>query len=375
LRRSLIASLLTSVLLAACAAVRPRVTAACRAVSTSAELASALATVRPGDCLALADGAYAFPVVTASGSAEAPIVVRAAHRSAAAITSGSLLVQRSSHLVLEGLTFASQGSIRFTDSQHCRLTRFRIHPIEQPDADWVIVDGTSHHLRIDHNDFGPLFKVANMVMLDGDAARLDVVQHIQIDHNLFHDIHYSGGNNWEAIRAGRSWLAPSSGFITIEDNLFLRAAGDPETVSIKSSDNVVRRNTFRATAGQITLRHGNRNQVQGNIILGEGEPRAGGIRLYGADNAVTGNYLAGVQAGPAINIGAGDGDGTEERGTAHYRVYRCVVSGNTIVGGAIVESAGKLPPVGCTVSNNVIRDAAPVPPGALTSADVGPDAP
>ena len=95
----------------------------------------------------LADGAYAFPTVNASGTAEAPIVVRAAHRSGASITSGSLLVQGASHLVLEGLTFASQGSIRFTESHHCRLTRFRIHPIERADADWVIVDGVHGRFR------------------------------------------------------------------------------------------------------------------------------------------------------------------------------------------------------------------------------------
>jgi hypothetical protein len=217
----------------------------------------------------------------------------------------------------------------------------------------VIVDGHSHHNRIDHNDMGPKRVVSNMVMLEGTMAPdYQAVQYTRVDHNYFHDITFGGGNNWETIRAGRSWAAPSKAFTVIEYNLFRNTAGDPETVSLKSSDNIVRYNTMRASAGQFTLRHGNRNQVYGNYIFGEGKGGAGGIRIYGADNRIYNNYIADVS--PGILLGAGDGDGTEENGPAHYRVYRAELVNNTLVGTSI-EIGGGLAPTGCTIANNLLQ--------------------
>ena len=66
----------------------------------------------------------------------------------------------------------------------------------------------------------------------------------------------------------------------------LRATGDPETISIKSSGNIVRYNTLRSTSGEICLRHGNENQVYGNYILGEGVGGSRGLRIYGADHRI-----------------------------------------------------------------------------------------
>jgi hypothetical protein len=327
-------------------------------VAGASALAAALAAARPGDCLLLADGEYRFPEpLTLSGTAAQPIAVRAEHRLGAVVSAGSIVVERSAYLVLEGLRFSASGNIRFHDSAGCRLTRWRIEPQEAADRDWVDVEGSSHHIRIDHNDFGPQHLVGNMLMLGGNKPQ--VVQHNRIDHNLFHDISYGGGNGWETIRAGLSFLAPSSGFNVIEDNLFRNAAGDPETISIKSSDNVIRFNTLRATPGEITLRHGNRNQVYGNYILGAGAPKAGGIRICGADHRIYNNYVAEVKAGPAIFLEGGDGDGTDVPGKQHYRVYRTQVVNNTVVGASIqVGGAHPLAPVDCVVANNLVQDGA-----------------
>ena len=100
-----------------------------------------------------------------------------------------------------------------------------------------------------------------------------VSQYNRVDHNYFHDITNTGGNNWETMRIGRSWQGPTKGFNVIEHNLFERTTGDPETISVKSSANIIRHNTLRATAGEIALRHGNSTQVYGNYILADGEGR------------------------------------------------------------------------------------------------------
>src|SRR5205814_1516154 len=142
------------------------------------------------------------------------------------------------------------------DSPYCRLTRTRIEPAKDKGGAWVNMQGKTHHVRIDRNDMGNKTVPGNMVQTGVDVPG-QVVQYIRIDHNLFHDVHFGGGNGWETIRAGYSHVAPSKGFITIEYNLFRAANGDPETISVKSSDDIVRYNTMRGTNGQICLRHGN----------------------------------------------------------------------------------------------------------------------
>jgi hypothetical protein len=184
-----------------------------------------------------------------------------------------------------------------------------------------------------------------------------VVQHNRVDHNYIHDLKGGGGNGWEAVRLGLSGLAPSKGFNVIEYNLFKGATGDPETISVKSSDNIIRYNTFRATRGEITLRHGNRTQVYGNFMLADGLAEARGIRVCGADHRIFNNYLEGIVASPGIFLRSGSADGTEERGTAHYRVYRTHIVNNTIVNGrGIVIGSTGLPPVDCVAANNLIQN-------------------
>ena len=342
-------------------------------VAESGALAAAITAAQAGDCLVLADGNYSFPVITKTATEAAPIVIRAEHRLKATVTSGSIALVDAAYVTLEGLTFSSSGNIKLTDSHHCRISRLRIQPVDTTDVDWVEVAGTSHHVRIDHNDFGPKTKLSNMLMLSGKGAQ--VVQYNQIDHNYFHDIAYGGGNGWETIRAGLSHLAPSQAFTVIEYNLFRNTAGDPETISIKSSDNEIRYNTFRDVPGEMTLRHGNRNHVYGNYILGGNN----GIRVCGSEHLIYNNYIAGVKSGRGIWLEGGDGDGIDVPGKQHYRVYRTQVVNNTVVGGTIDVGGGHpLQPVDCTVANNLARGigtggtgtrylgnlTAPVPPGA-----------
>ena len=118
-----------------------------------------------------------------------------------------------------------------------------------------------------------------MIQISGDGQQ--IVQYSRIDHNYFHDVHYNGGNGWESIRAGLSGYTFSSSHTIIELNLFVNDANDPEIISVKSSDNIVRHNTVRSSAGDISQRHGNRNQYYGNYILGDGVAGSAGIRVFG----------------------------------------------------------------------------------------------
>jgi poly(beta-D-mannuronate) lyase len=334
-------------------------------VNAPGELAGAISGAQPGDCIVLADGTYTFPAITKTATEGAPIVIRAANRGKAVIASGNLDITNSSYVVVEGITFTSNGSINFNDSQYCRITRIRFNPTNQAGNDWVNIKGKSHHNRIDHSEFGPKTVLGNTIMFGGAGSQ--VVQHNRVDHNYFHDIKGGGGNGWETLRIGLSGWGPSKGFNLVEFNLFRAATGDPETISVKSSDNIIRYNTYRATNGEITLRHGNRTMVYGNFMLADGLAAARGIRVLGADHRIFNNYLEGIVGSNGIFLRSGSADGTEENGTEFYRVYRTHIVNNTLVGskGIIVGSTG-LAPVECVVANNIVQNSLG---GAIT--DVG----
>src|SRR4030095_6176231 len=126
-------------------------------------------------------------------------------------------------------------------------------------------------------------------------------------------------------------------------NLFRGASGDPETISVKSSDNIIRHNTYRATNGEITLRHGNRNQVYGNHLLADGLDKARGIRVLGADHQIHDNTFVGIQASPAVLLRSGTHPETDANGREFYRVYRAQVVNNTIIGGSGITVGGRGP--------------------------------
>jgi poly(beta-D-mannuronate) lyase len=84
----------------------------------------------------------------------------------------------------------------------------------------------------------------------------------------------------------------------IEDNLFRRCNGESEIISVKSSQNVVRNNTFLECVGYISLRFGNATEVSGNWILGvgamSGSRKSGGVRVTGEDHRIFDNYIHSV---------------------------------------------------------------------------------
>ena len=57
----------------------------------------------------------------------------------------------------------------------------------------------------------------------------------------------------------------------IEHNLFVNAASDPETISVKSSDNIIRYNTMRPDHRAVHPPPRQPHPVYGNYILGDGQ--------------------------------------------------------------------------------------------------------
>jgi hypothetical protein len=328
-------------------------------VQTSAELTAALNAAVAGDRIILASGSYSMSKVTGRhGTQEAPIVMEAVEPGGAVITGGQLELLDSSHITITGLSWRNSNTLKIDGSHHVRLTRNHFRLAEEGSLKWVIIQGEgSHDNRIDHNLFEDKHELGNFITIDGSATQQS--QYDLIDHNHFRNIGPRAQNEMEAIRIGWSQISESSGYTVLEHNLFENADGDPEIVSVKSSDNIVRYNTFRTSQGVLSARHGDRNRFEGNFFLGEGKPGTGGIRLYGSDHVVVNNYfegLTGTGYDAALQIDGGDVD-TSGALSSHWRVYRATVAFNTFVNNTSTIEIGTnypLPPVDTVVAYNVM---------------------
>jgi autotransporter-associated beta strand protein len=123
-------------------------------------------------------------------------------------------------------------------------------------------------------------------------------------------------NGWETIRCGSSSFVDVDFNVTIENNTFYHSiqavdggasdqTGEPEMISVKSRRNVIRNNTILNNYGEVCIRQGDYNVVEGNVFLAGGaydssgnivltesrNDRMGGVRVFGFGNTVANNYF------------------------------------------------------------------------------------
>ncbi len=345
-------------------------------VGTQVELDARIGKAIAGDCIVVADGSYAIGAIEVAGSAAHPVVLRARNRGRAVFSSGTFTTSaKTSHLVVSGFDWTSSGPLRIQGCDHCRITRNRIHLTEAVDQDWIVMTNTTY-ARVDHNEIGPKAHTGNPLSIFGTGG--SVATHTRIDHNWIHDLQTGGdypskGCNFnpggEAIRVGVGSLSALSAETIVEYNLFENCDGDPELISTKTSDNVVRYNTVRNSAGSISLRAGDRVRVCGNVVLGRKKACSGGIRLCGAGHFVYDNYVQGVDAN-TLELHSGDATHASVTGaTVVFNTLRAETNGLalstdskdivivdnllTSVGGSLIKYGGGAPPSGWLVGSNL----------------------
>jgi poly(beta-D-mannuronate) lyase len=342
----------------------------------------------PGKTVEVPDGTYTTEghrvIQGLQGTEGQPVILRAAHRGKVVIVGEAGLVLRDcEHVVIEGFVFhndADQQSVQLENCRHVQVSRNIFQPKERDQPrhweHWVTVDGAhSGSNRIDHNLFDHKVNRGSPLFIRGDDTALVCSQHDRIDHNHFRDVIYANGENGhETIRTGGNDLGASgqSSFTVIESNLLERCSGEDEIISLKSSDNVVRNNTFINCRGAICFRLGNRSEASGNIMIATEEgPSFGGIKLFGFEHRVLGNYFAGLTgrkheapfslfpgmyAEPTTdNIGRKYDDATAAAAT------RCRIANNTWVdctplqfGLEVEDKKWKQAPKDCVFVNNLI---------------------
>ncbi len=347
-----------------------------RYVRTAAELASAIASSDPGDAIVMANGVWTDTNIAfyAQGAPGDTITLRAETPGQVILNGRSSLRIGGNYLKVDGLWFdqgalASGHVIQFRRSSsrlanHSRLTNCAITnynpPSKSTEYKWVSVYGANN--RVDHCYFaGKTHDGATLVVWLRDPPNDAPVYH-RIDNNHFGRRPDLGKNGGETIRIGTSSRSMQDAFVTVERNLFEECDGEIEIISNKSGQNTFRYNTFRRSAGALTLRHGNEAHVYGNFFLGEGKSLTGGVRIIGERHKVYNNYfqdLTGTGYRAALAVVNGVENSPLNR---YFQVKDVVIAFNTFVNAneTFVIGAGKsseqsLPPENLTIANNLVE--------------------
>jgi poly(beta-D-mannuronate) lyase len=339
LRRNLLtASLLT---LVAATAVTPAVGAATagaaeQEATSAADVARIAPQLKPGDTVVLLNGVWTDQQLEldVSGTADRPITIRAQTPGKVKLTGTSSLTLAGRHVVATGLLFkdvaGDEATIEVTGSK-CRVTQCAVDG--GTSRTFVHLSGPDN--RLDHCYVAGKTSDAPTLQVEAPA---DVPQGgNRIDHNHFGPRPPLKRNGGETIRVGYSHQQETVSRTVCEFNLFDRCDGEIEIISNKSCENVYRNNTFVECVGMLTMRHGDRCVIDGNIFLGRGKQGSGGIRLCGEGHVVTNNYIDGVDAGAfRLTTGANDPQPKD-----HRQARNCVLAYNTAVdcGGTYVYAS------------------------------------
>ncbi|MDO6760476.1 chondroitinase-B domain-containing protein [Tamlana sp. 2_MG-2023] len=304
------------------------------------------------------------PAFEVEATAANPIIVKAETVGGVKLTGSSRFnFRRCAYITMEGFIFENDDNTSMVKTEGCNNIRISRNVFEYTGIEsckFVYIGGVwddivypfnypSHNNRIDHNIFQNKKSPGHYITIDGsndDATSTSYQsQYDRIDHNYFVNNGPRAVNEQESIRVGWSEMSLSSGFTTVEYNLFEECDGDPEIVSIKSCDNTVRFNTFIGSYGTLSFRHGNRNRAEGNFFFGNNRPQGlspdgadlytGGIRIYGKDHVIINNYMEGLNGtrwDAPIALTKGDAiDGQSSSLSKHFRAENVLIAYNTLV--------------------------------------------
>ncbi len=346
------------------------VIAADHLVVTAEEFNVAVAKAQPGDTITLRAGEWKDVdlLVTANGTAEQPITVRAEHPVETIVTGESRLRFAGDHLIVSGLFFKGawhkEDLIVFrrdskTLANDCRLTDCAVVDCNSPENNetrWIGIYGQRN--RVDHCWIqGKTSKGTTLVIWLNENP----TDH-RIDHNYFGPRPELKQNGGETIRVGDSKTSMQLCRTIVEANCFEQCDGEAEIISNKSCGNIYRGNTFRRCSGTLTLRHGNDCIVEGNFFFGEKARGSGGVRIIGERHRVIGNYfqdLAGDRARAGLCLVNGLKDSPLN---GYFQVRGAEITGNTwvnckqtvFIGQTDEDTDNSLPTQGVVISRNLI---------------------
>ncbi len=369
-------------------------------VSDKATLQTRMNAALPGDTVIVANGSYDWGQIrfqNYNSISTSPWIVLKAQTVGGVEFRGTTYLQfRAIRTEVNGFTFANGNastnavvSFRYSSSllsSYCRITNIRIDNYNTPSADstveneWVGLYGTNN--RVDHCTFNNKYNARATVVVWYSSTTYPapaISTFHRIDSNYFRGRSFLGANGGETIRVGDSNSSRTDGYNTIEFNLFeANIQTEPEIISNKSNFNTYRYNTFKNSAGGLTLRHGRYCSVYGNffIVTDATVTRSYGVRVIDKGHKVFNNYFEGLLGNrnsltslrcPIIlyNGLSGTNDTTDaSKASGYFPADSTIVAFNTIVncsGGAGIvigyhnNGAYSFQPLGITVANNAVK--------------------
>lgn len=294
-------------------------------VTSARDIEQVASQAKPGDVLLMSDGDWKDQVIQlkANGAEDKPITLRAQTPGKVRLVGESSIVAEGDYLVVSGVSLdhsTGEGDGVVLRGDHNRLTESSV--VDGKYKFFVHLFGSDN--RVDHCYLAGKTTDQPTLQIEVEEKRPN---HDHIDHNHFGPRPPLGRNGGETMRVGYSYQSMFSSGALVEQNLYDRCDGEIEIISSKSCDNMYRNNTFLDCAGMLTLRHGNRCTVDGNIFIGHNKRGSGGIRVIGEDHVIKNNYMEGLTNG-AFWITAGIPD-SPLRG--YFRAQRCFIANNTVV--------------------------------------------
>jgi hypothetical protein len=262
-------------------------------VASQKDMDDVLPRLKAGDVVEIANGTYdSFRVALPAGLEK--VVLRAQAPQGAVFTGSTRFNVQGRRLTLQGFLFKGcrEGTVLLGGSYN-RLTRCQFidcgHPQKTQSEIVILVPGTQH-AEVDYNEFAGSLSMSIKVRADAPDSP-DGTKDNHLHHNVFRDIKRLSSNGQEAIQlAGPGGAGTHQVMNTVvEHNLFLRAAGDREAISVKAPWNVIRWNVFKDMDAALNLRGASDCVIEGNVHI---NTRA--MRICGERHKIINNYFQGT---------------------------------------------------------------------------------
>ncbi len=307
------------------------------------ELNSCNKKALPGDVIVLKNGIWnnCFVSITCKGNKNAEIYFKAEKNGKVIFTGNSSFHIGGEYIKMEGFYF-KDGFSNDLDvwefksenevANHCRISNCSIENYNNPgrlsDNNWVVFYGKNN--RVDHCIFTNKTNLGVLLAVKMDDDRSRNSNHL-IDSNYFGFRKPLGSNGGEIIRIGLAQHCTFNSNTIVRDNVFDHCDGETEIISIKSGGNTILRNIFKECQGAVVLRHGNNNNIERNIFVGNNKEGTGGVRIINEGNWVVNNlFIAcrgeGFRSPLSIMNGV-----LNSPPTRYMQVKNSIISNNTFV--------------------------------------------
>lgn len=270
------------------------------------ELRQAIEKLIPGTCILLEDGQYPNVNLTikTKASTDRPIILKAKNPGQVQFTGDFHWTISGNHIAISGIHFTkgtrkAANDLILDKGQYNEYNNCKFNNLNDVTGTFIKLEG--QYTSVEQCEFTGKTTAASYINMDVPAEG-GCYHHIR--HNYF-SRPLLGQNGGSAMRVGHGSMAMHHAYITIEENLFENCDGESEIVSVKSSRNYIRNNTFRSCKGAFSLRQGRGSIFEGNFFIGDGKKQCGGLTIRGRDHFVFNNYfynLKSIKSG-VINFG------------------------------------------------------------------------